>query len=1117
MRKAAIALAVGSVLVLGLLAIGPKLVDLDRYRPQVAERISEMLGRRVTLAGPVDLSLLPNPHVAAHDVRVTSEPGAETSESMQVREVDAQLALWPLILGRLDVTSARLIQPVVTIDTRPRGNGAGQAVPSGDGAAHGSIFDSRAGIALGSRSNVRIAEIAVEGGTLIFHRGGLQEAAEHVNMRVSGDLLSGPLQLEGSFTTQGATLSIRADIERFDQERMPVFLRLAAAGVGSAELTGDLVRASDGPQLKGKLVLTGADFGALATLAGMGPVPPMLRRPLQLSSVITASTRAVAFDGLTLDLGDIHGVGAMEAKFGSPFALALRFRMNAFDLDRFLAERTQGTRPPAPTPEQDQVALPRQLGHGDALHYSFPPDLSLHVDFGVDAVLWRQGVVRQLKLTAALEDGRLSVAHLGAQLPGGSDFAVSGTVETIAGLPRFSGAINGSADNLRDLLRWSGITVAGVPPDRLRGAKLASTLEAEANTIEVRSIDMVLDAAHLSGAATIVLRDRVAIGARLTIDQLNLDAYFRNVEGTAGADAAGANARQPTAGTIQVTVPGVLSQALMSVDANLDASVDTLIWQGEPIHALRFAGTLQNRDLTIRELSVGDLGGASGKLSGYVQALGSAEPQSEVALDLHGPEFGRVLRLVAPKIARADTFGEFSLGLELKRELGRLTIDGDLDAMGGKLHLAGSAPRADTWDMTLSLQHPSFNRLVRLVLPNYRPQGGELGAVRLDAGLEWGPARVELSDIALRIADMSVAGNLHVDIGSPPVLIGNLLLGDLALDRFLPARLAASLVPSAPGVMLAQNGSGIPRIVVERWSHSPFDLGFMKLLDAQLTLGGRSLAWGRWRLGTPRAKLNLRNATLQVTELSGELFGGTLVASATVNAEDTPALDLKLQLNQADFAQVLSRSGSSRIHGKLDLQSILHLTGSSPADLVAHASGTAQLHGQDGSIEGINLPAIDQRIAAIKGLGDLGGLLRAGSTGDTGFSQLDGDFTIKDGVAHSDDLHLVADGGEGTGTLTLDLLGWALTSRNQIRLTGIPDAPPLGLNLQGPLDQPNWSLDIAALSKVLGERLLDHALQPGSDQSSAAGQPSDPASSPPPQRLKPKDILRNLLRRGQAE
>jgi uncharacterized protein involved in outer membrane biogenesis len=970
-------------------------------------------------------------------------------------------------------------------------------------------------MALGSRSNIKIAAIAIEGGTLMFRNVGVQEAVEHVNMQVSGDVVSGPLRVRGNLTAEGATLSVSAEVGRFNQDQVPVSLAFEAPTIGNATLTGEVVRESDGPMLRGKLAIASADFGALSTLAGFGPSPPMLRQPLHLSGGISAGSNALALDGLSIDLGDIHGTGAVKVTAGTPLGLSVRFQVNSFDLDRFLSERAAAAAPAPVAGPQNEIALPRAPVLGGAFRFSLPSGISAQVDLGIDAVLWRQSVVRQVKLDATLDDGKLVVEHIKASLPGGSDVAIAGTVETIAALPRFSGNIDASTDNLRDLLRWAGIAVAGVPEDRLRRVTFASTLEAEANTIEARSIDVAIDATRVTGAATIALRNRVAIGARLAIDQLNLDAYFG--EAAARGPAAASDASR-AGSSISITVPGVLSQALANIDANLDAGVDTFIWQNQPIRALHFVGTLQNRDLTIRELSVGDLGGATGKLSGYMQAIGSAEPKTEVALEMHGPEFSRVLRLLAPTAASADTFGEFTLGLELKRELGRLAIDGDLDAMGGTLHVVGSAPQPDTWDMTVSLQHPSFNRLMRLALPNYRPQGGELGAVRFEAGLEWAPTRIELRDIDLKIADMTLAGDLRVTLGTRPAITGDLLLGDLALDRFLPARLTASLDPGSrdgpAGVILAQAGSSAPRIAVERWSRAPLDLSFLRSLDAQLTVGGRSLAWGRWRLGTPHAKLALKDAVLDATELSGQFFGGTLSASVTINAAGTPNLDMKLRLEQAELAQLTSSSGVSRIQGKVDVQSVLHTTGSSSADFINHLSGTAEIRGGDGRIEGIDLPAINQRIGTLKGLGDLGGLLRAGAAGSTGFSVLEGNFTIKDGVARSEDLRLVADGGEGNGTLTLDLPGWSLSSRNEIRLTGISGAPPLGLNLAGPLEQPNWSLDLAALSKTLADRLLDRATQPGTDQ---AGSPA-PAGSDTGDgtgHLKPRDILRNLFKNPQ--
>ena len=67
------------------------------------------------------------------------------------------------------------------------------------------------------------------------------------------------------------------------------------------------------------------------------------------------------------------------------------------------------------------------------------------------------------RLEGVLADGSLSIKRLGALLPGGSDIAVSGRLDTVGALPRFDGSLLASADNFRDLLRWTGAAVDGVP------------------------------------------------------------------------------------------------------------------------------------------------------------------------------------------------------------------------------------------------------------------------------------------------------------------------------------------------------------------------------------------------------------------------------------------------------------------------------------------------------------------------------------------------------------------------------------------------------------------------------------------------------------------------------
>src|SRR5581483_5651749 len=124
-------------------------------------------------------------------------------------------------------------------------------------------------------------------------------------------------------------------------------------------------------------------------------------------------------DQLALDLGDIHASGAFRLTAGTPLALALKLRLNTFDADRFLAERARGG---AAAPAATGASLwPKPPASGNALHFSLPPDLAASLDLGLDALLWRQGVLRQLHLEAELKDGKLAIGRLGALLPGGSD------------------------------------------------------------------------------------------------------------------------------------------------------------------------------------------------------------------------------------------------------------------------------------------------------------------------------------------------------------------------------------------------------------------------------------------------------------------------------------------------------------------------------------------------------------------------------------------------------------------------------------------------------------------------------------------------------------------------
>jgi len=106
------------VLVAGLLGLSVILLravlDVDSYRPMVAERASAALGREVRI-GRLDLSLRPL-GVRADDVALAALPDEGGGDLLTARRLRIGARLGPLLRGRLEVTSLTIEEPIARIE-----------------------------------------------------------------------------------------------------------------------------------------------------------------------------------------------------------------------------------------------------------------------------------------------------------------------------------------------------------------------------------------------------------------------------------------------------------------------------------------------------------------------------------------------------------------------------------------------------------------------------------------------------------------------------------------------------------------------------------------------------------------------------------------------------------------------------------------------------------------------------------------------------------------------------------------------------------------------------------------------------------------------------------------
>lgn len=1083
MRRAAFAFAILLTLAVAALLFAPQLLDVNRLKAPIIDEIAAQTGYRFELTGPIRLSLLPSPAITARGVRLANPPGAAISDMVRLRAVDVKLAFWPLLTGNITVRRLVLVEP--EIDLERLADGRINWLAAGDSDTGKGAREARS-TSDGHKLDIAIERLDVQDGAVTYRSPGAIERFEHIGARLSIGGPSGPFGAQGALVARGASLQFDGQISPLGRD--DVSLQLNVTSRPAAKLQIEAVMSGDDRKLRGQLKFTADDLQDVAATTARLPVPAAFAQPLSLSARIGGTASDVALDGVTLDLGSAHGQGSLHLAMGMPLRVRAALTVDRVDVDHWPAGRRAMVAPSgmigsAFAAAPDATATIPAGTAGVAGAPSLPRDIEANVDLGVQAVLWRNGVVRNTRLKANLADGKLTIDRLATNLPGGSDTSLSGVATMTADGLHLEGGFQAAADDLRGLGTWLGLSVASIPADRLRRASLKGQFAMTPARLDIGEFKGIIDSTKVDGAATLLLRERPGIGLRITADRLNLDAYLPRP-----ADAAAA------------LVPSASVQAggaADAVDLNLDARVDALTWRNQSISDLHLAATLLNGDATIRELGIGDLGGASGKLSGSIAGISGAAPKAKLDMALQGPELERVVRLFAPQMA-GRFYGPFALEGAVAGDAESMTADLKLDVLEGHAHIGGTlAPGPAKVDLNIDADCPSTERVLRIFSAGYRPAGGDPGPFKLAGHLTGEGDALTLDGLSLAMGANTLEGKLALDLaGARPHLAADLKLGDWSIDRLLPAKQTAALderyrASLVPGAVLAE--ATAPSEGRDAWPTTPIDFADLAIADADISLTGHSLAYGSWRIDEPSLAAKLKDGILSLGTLSGRSFGGNLQASGAIDASGaTPALKAHATLADADLKEVLAdAAGANGLGGRFAAEIELTTGGGTAQELAAHLAGSATLDAHDGTLAGIDLNAVNSRAQAAEPPRDLAALLASGAGGATAFSRLGGNFHIDSGTALSNDLQLAAPSGQGQGSVSLDLAHWTMTSRWELRLAGLPGAPPFVMHADGPIEAPHVAFDVGDLQQFLDAR------RPSKPAPAAAPAPAPPVAAAP--------------------
>ncbi len=492
-------------------------------------------------------------------------------------------------------------------------------------------------------------------------------------------------------------------------------------------------------------------------------------------------------------------------------------------------------------------------------------------------------------------------------------------------------------------------------------------------------------------------------------------------------------------------------------------------------------------------------------------------------MDVDGQTTNLGAFLVDLGLVSKSTYRNASLKGHFAGDLENLHLDTKANLDGLALTTSGIVQKLTTipaFNLKLQATHPNIRNFLKLT--NY-PSTIALDTFVVAAHLVGDTTDFKLEDMKASIGhSFDLKGSLTVKRTKEKTkVLGTLTATSLNLDLLLALAEEKRQVLTEPQFLLvALKTTPVPH----SWSQEPLNFTSLKDLDADIKFIAHKIKRKDILITDLKASTIIQNGVLEAP-LTATIYGGKLQGNFRITVDQKASLGIDLK--EADLASLVPyHSGQIKlVGGKFSLNTALSTHGKSIYELVKNLAGPIRIAARNGVINGFDLQAVSQRLKQVSNVQGLLGLLsNFMAKGQTTFKSFDGDILFKNGVGTIQSMQLIADGGTGQATGSINLPNYLLNIASEFRLTDHPKLPPFKMYLTGPLDNPRRDLETQALQNYLiqnvfkgvVDQLSKGKVKVGDILGGIIGQ--DQGTNPPPPgqdqpSQKPEKVVKDLLKK----
>jgi AsmA protein len=344
------------------------------------------------------------------------------------------------------------------------------------------------------------------------------------------------------------------------------------------------------------------------------------------------------------------------------------------------------------------------------------------------------------------------------------------------------------------------------------------------------------------------------------------------------------------------------------------------------------------------------------------------------------------------------------IALETRQAPAKTTGDAKLLEVGFKGNITLSD--APAYSGRLAVNVPNL-RQVAAVAGATLPPGNVYRSFSLEGDASGSTTDVALKNAALKFDD--IAGK-----------------GDVALNFKNKPKLKASLSTNAIDATPYATASGAPpedkKQTTGGWGNDPIDLSPLKLADADLNLTAAGFKFQKFDFGPSAIAVDLKDGRMVLDLKQTSLFSGKGGATVVADGSGTvPQVALKASMTGLAVKPLLIAAANfGNADGSGNLQLDVKGAGGTLQALMSSLAGDGKFSLSNGVLNGVDLTALVKAAKTAFTTKSIP-MNAIGANAQTKFSNLDGTFTMKDGVATTQDLKLSADQMTVTGSGQLDV------------------------------------------------------------------------------------------------